>query len=120
MTIQVDVLRDEGCFDLPSWRELLSRDPNRHVFSTPEWHKAWWEEFGGDKDLVLLTMTRDDVLLGVVPLYRASMEGRSVLRFVGGVDLTDYLGPICATDDFEEVATEAGTGASRRLLQDGD
>ncbi len=104
MTIQVDVLRDEGCFDLPAWRELLTRDPNGHVFSTPEWHKAWWEEFGADKDLVLLTMTRDAVLIGIVPLYRASIEGRFVLRFVGGVDLTDYLGPICATDDFEEVA----------------
>lgn len=104
MTLQVDVRRDESCFDLPEWRELLKRDPDGHVFSTPEWHKTWWEEFGAGNDLLLLTMTRDDVLVAIVPLYRASTESRSVLRFIGGVDLTDYLGPICPKADLEEVA----------------
>ena len=104
MSLEVDVRCDESCFDLPQWWGLLERDPNGHIFSTPEWHKVWWEEFGDDKDLFLLTMTRADVLVGIVPLYRASIEGRSVLRFIGGVALTDYLGPICPLEDREDVA----------------
>lgn len=104
MTLEVDVRCDESCFDLPQWWELLGRDPNGHVFSTPEWHKVWWDEFGHGKELFLLTMSRDDVFVAIVPLYRASIVGRSVLRFIGGVDLTDYLGPICSKDDREEVA----------------
>lgn len=105
----VDVLCDEGCFDLPEWRTLLGRDPNRHVFATPEWNRLWWDEFGSDKDLFLMTMRRGDRLVAIVPLYRERDGDALVLRFIGGVDLTDYLGPICSEDDRDEVA-EALTG----------
>ena len=38
MTLDVDVVCDESCFDLPEWRELLARDPDSHVFASPEWN----------------------------------------------------------------------------------
>jgi CelD/BcsL family acetyltransferase involved in cellulose biosynthesis len=105
MTLDVRVDCDEGCFELPQWRELLARDPNRHVFSTPEWNRVWWEEFKGNKDLFLLTMVRgDEDFVAIVPLYRKPEGDRKVLRFMGGIDLTDYLGPICSEDDREDVA----------------
>lgn len=94
----------EECFDLPQWRELLTRDPNRHIFATPEWNRLWWEEFGEGKDLCLLTMMRGREVAAIVPLYRKVEEGRKVLRFIGGIDLTDYLGPICSRDDRRDVA----------------
>jgi CelD/BcsL family acetyltransferase involved in cellulose biosynthesis len=104
MALDVRVECDEGCFDLPQWPELLARDPNRHVFATPEWHKVWWEEFGAGKDLFVLTMHRGDELAAIVPLYRRTVDARRILRFVGGIDLTDYLGPICAREDRDLVA----------------
>jgi CelD/BcsL family acetyltransferase involved in cellulose biosynthesis len=104
MDLSVQVHHDTTCFELPGWRDLLARDPDRHIFGTPEWHRVWWEEFGEGKDLRVVTMTRADDLAAIVPLYRKQEEGRSVLRFVGGIDLTDYLGPICAAVDREEVA----------------
>jgi CelD/BcsL family acetyltransferase involved in cellulose biosynthesis len=104
MTLHVRVDCDEGCFELPQWRELLARDPNRHVFSTPEWNRVWWEEFGSNKDLFLLTMARAEDVVAVVPLYRKTEGDRKILRFMGGIDLTDYLGPICSEADREEVA----------------
>jgi CelD/BcsL family acetyltransferase involved in cellulose biosynthesis len=101
---EVRVDCDESCFDLPEWRELLRRDPSRHVFSSPEWNKLWWQEFGTGRDLLLMTMMRGDEVAAIVPMYRKEEAGRRILRFVGGIDLTDYLGPICSLQDRNAVA----------------
>ncbi|MDP9234226.1 MAG: GNAT family N-acetyltransferase [Actinomycetota bacterium] len=103
-SLDVSVVTDASIFDLPEWRGLLRLDPNRHVFATPEWNRLWWEEFGAGKDLFALTVTRGPEVAGIVPLYRKNEDGRQILRFVGGIDLTDYLGPICSRDDRREVA----------------
>jgi CelD/BcsL family acetyltransferase involved in cellulose biosynthesis len=104
MALDVHIDCDEKCFDLPHWGELLARDPNRHIFATPEWNRLWWEEFGAGNDLFLLTLRRGDDIKAIVPLYRTEENGMKVLRFIGGVELTDYLGPICALEDRSEVA----------------
>ena len=104
MTLAVRVESTPVCFEMREWQTLLGNDPNRHVFSTPQWNRLWWEEFGRDKDLVVLVMRRGADVAAIVPLYRQEEEGRSVLRFVGGIELTDYLGPICAREDRDDVA----------------
>jgi CelD/BcsL family acetyltransferase involved in cellulose biosynthesis len=104
MTLSVTVDCDEGCFDLPEWRQLLERDPNRQLFATPEWNRVWWDEFKESKDLLMLTMRREGNVVAIVPLYRSNEADRKVLRFIGGIDLTDYLGPICSLEDRYDVA----------------
>lgn len=104
MTLDMTLDCDERCFELPQWKEVLARDPDRHIFATPEWNRVWWEEFGGGKDLFLLTFRRAGDLVGLVPLYRKHEGDRKILRFLGGIDLTDYLGPICSLEDRAEVA----------------
>jgi CelD/BcsL family acetyltransferase involved in cellulose biosynthesis len=94
----------EDCFDAPEWRRLLERDPTRHIFATPEWGRTWWEEFKQGKDLFILRAWRQDEVVAVIPLYRKQEKGRPVLRFVGGIDLTDYLGPVCSRADRDDVA----------------
>ena len=101
---EVRVHTTPDAFDLPAWRDLLARDPDRHVFATPEWHRVWWEEFARDKELLVLEMVRDGRTVAIVPLYRKRDGDKKILRFVGGIDLTDYLGPICAPDDRRAVA----------------
>ena len=104
MTLEVGLDCDERCFELPHWRELLASDPNRHIFATPEWNRVWWDEFGAGKDLFILTMRRGDEIVALVPLYRKHDGNFKILRFLGGIDLTDYLGPICSLEDRAEVA----------------
>lgn len=104
MTLEVQLEREQSCFELPEWRSLLEKDPNNHIFSTPEWNRVWWDEFGAGKDLLLLMMRSRDEVIGIVPLYRKAEDGRGILRFVGGIDLTDYLGPVCALGDRDDVA----------------
>ena len=103
MTLELALDCDERCFELPQWKEVLARDPDRHIFATPEWNRVWWEEFGEGKDLFLLTMRRAGDIVGIVPLYRKHETDRKLLRFLGGVELTDYLGPICAVEDRADV-----------------
>lgn len=98
------VIRDPAAFEIPGWRQLAARQPRDHVFSTPDWNRVWWDEFGAGKELLVVTFHRGDELVAIVPLYRKLDRGRAVLRFVGGIDLTDYVGPICAADDQEDVA----------------
>lgn len=103
-TLDIDLACTETCFDLPAWRQLLAGDPDRHIFASPRWNKLWWEEFGGGKDLLLVVMKRGDAVAAVVPLYRKIDGDRKILRFVGGIDLTDYLGPVCSLEDRSDVA----------------
>jgi len=104
MTLQTRIEQTPDAFGIPAWGALMAKDPNASIFTTPEWHRLWWEEFSVGKDLFVLTMTRDDEIVAIVPLYRKEDAGRKVLRFVGGIDLTDYLGPICAAEDRLDVA----------------
>jgi CelD/BcsL family acetyltransferase involved in cellulose biosynthesis len=104
MALETRVHEGPDAFEIPEWRDLLKRDPQRHVFHTPEWHRLWWEEFGEGKDLLVLEMHEGDRTVALVPLYRKRDEGRAILRFVGGIDLTDYLGPICSEEDRHVVA----------------
>jgi CelD/BcsL family acetyltransferase involved in cellulose biosynthesis len=104
MTLETTLGCTEDCFDLPEWKELMKRDPNRHIFSTPEWNKTWWAEFKDDKELYILTMRRDGDIAALVPLYLKREAGKAILRFIGGIDLTDYLGPICSMEDRDPAA----------------
>ena len=91
--MDIKVTDTPDAFDLPEWQDLNNRLVNKHVFSTPEWNKIWWEEFGSDKHLYVLTVI-DDGPVALIPLmWDDTAEGRRV-RFLGGDDLTDYLGPI--------------------------
>ena len=93
----MDVRRTTGsaAFDLPEWSHLAAQDPNRHVFLLPAWGRAWWEEYGAGKELIVLTfLDPEPVGLAALTLDAAPEGGR--LRFLGGDDLTDYMGPLTA------------------------
>ena len=66
------------------------------IFSTWEWNNAWWQHFGGDRDLQLHALrSRDGRLAAVLPLYVWRERGPRVVRFLGHGP-GDELGPIHA------------------------
>jgi len=71
----------------PEWRELLPRSFLRCPFVTPTLLRVWWEEFGGDRELVLLSVRRDQELVGVAPL----MSDDGHLTFAGDTQVCDYM-----------------------------
>jgi CelD/BcsL family acetyltransferase involved in cellulose biosynthesis len=49
-------------------------------------------------------MKRGDEVAGIVPLYRKTVDDRKILRWLGGIDLTDYEGPVCSEQDRDVIA----------------
>ncbi len=74
----------EDVFD--DWEALLPSCSTNTVFVTPVLQKLWWDHFGKEWSLSLLSLRDNDRLIGLAPL--ASKDG--VLSFLGGRDLFDY------------------------------
>jgi len=70
-----------------AWEELLSASTTRHIFFTPQWQKAWWQAFGNDNQLLLLSVQRDSELMGIIPL----MHKGERISFIGNSDVCDYM-----------------------------
>ena len=69
------------------WRQLLTNCANNDIFVTPQWQSAWWQVFGHDYELQLLSIDDGQELVGIAPLKRR--EG--VLSFIGSPDVCDYM-----------------------------
>jgi len=75
----------------PEWEKLLPGSATNTVFLTPRWQRAWWGEFGQDKELLLLSVREGD-RLGIAPLMR---QGKTV-SFIGDTNICDYMDFITA------------------------
>jgi CelD/BcsL family acetyltransferase involved in cellulose biosynthesis len=58
----------------------------------PEWLRAWWDTFGGDADLSILSVRHQNDVIGLAPLQ---LKGGSA-AFVGSADVCDHLDFIVA------------------------
>ena len=70
-----------------AWEELLSASTTSHIFFTPQWQRAWWQAFGDDNQLLLLSVQRDSELMGIIPL----MHKGERISFIGNSDVCDYM-----------------------------
>jgi CelD/BcsL family acetyltransferase involved in cellulose biosynthesis len=83
------------------WNELLESAEAASVFMTWEWNHHWWQHYGKDHSLRIVTVWDNDRLKAVLPLYlQRSRVFRALpivtARFIGtgGDTSPDYLGPI--------------------------
>jgi CelD/BcsL family acetyltransferase involved in cellulose biosynthesis len=83
------------------WRELLGGAALGHVFLSPAWLRAWWEEFGQGSPL-LLTAYQGERLIGVAPFMRRG-EG---LTFAGDPQVCDYMDFALAQDATDRALAE--------------
>ncbi len=76
----------------PEWNALVQESICNSIFITWEWQATWWKHLG-EGELHLLTLRTDDgTLVGIAPLCKvASRVGERVFRWVGCVDVSDYL-----------------------------
>jgi CelD/BcsL family acetyltransferase involved in cellulose biosynthesis len=91
-------------FQRRGWAELVAADPAGTFFHTPAYLKLYWEEFGEQPEHLLLAFAEEDDgrQVGAVAFERIG----EVLRFLGGTEVTDYMGPVGANDSQPEMATE--------------
>jgi CelD/BcsL family acetyltransferase involved in cellulose biosynthesis len=104
--MRTEVHFEEGGFWAlkPEWNDLLRRSGCDTLFLTWEWQSTWWKHLGEGNLLLLGFRHSDDGrLVGIAPLFRKELEGRSVLNMVGCRDVSDYLDLICETGQEEAV-----------------
>jgi CelD/BcsL family acetyltransferase involved in cellulose biosynthesis len=109
------VFSDDGRdFQRRGWDELVRADPAGTFFHTPAYLKLYWEEFGETPDHLLLAFAEEDdgAQVGAAAFERVG----TTLRFLGGTEVTDYMGPVALPERQDSVAKELWTA----LLTRGD
>ncbi|WP_130651133.1 GNAT family N-acetyltransferase [Egicoccus halophilus] len=90
------------------WQQLLDEDPAATLFQGPRYLQAWHEVLGQRVSARVRTLHRDGRLIGVVPEGHERIGTPTgpveVRRFLGGNEVTDYLGPVSRPEDRGDVA----------------
>ncbi len=85
------------------WSTLVTADPAGTFFHTPRFLKLYWEEFGQATPLLLAFGEEDGG--GQVAAVALERIGET-LRFLGGIEVTDYMGPVALPEAQEPFAKE--------------
>jgi len=94
--IEVVFSEDPRDFQRRDWSGLVRADPAGTIFHTPDFLKLYWEEFGQEPEHLLLAFGEDDEG-AQVSAAAFELIGDS-LRFLGGTEVTDYMGPVGAPE----------------------
>ena len=98
--MRIEFSEDPRDFARPDWAELADADPAATFFHRPRYLKLYWEEFGQDADLLLAFADDGGRTVGAAAFERHD----GVLRFLGGTEVTDYMGPVGAPGREDDVA----------------
>jgi len=98
-------------FTRRDWSNLVTADPAGTFFHTPGFLKLYWEEFARTPEHLLLAFAEQDgAQVGAV-----AFEGvGETLRFLGGTEVTDYMGPVASPELADAVAKELLSALARR------
>jgi CelD/BcsL family acetyltransferase involved in cellulose biosynthesis len=97
--VRVELTGDASAFHAKGWGDLVVADPEGTLFHTPAYLKLWWEEFGTGTLLLAFVVDAEGKLVAACPFEVVDGD----LRFMGGFDVTDYMGPV-SLPGLEEVA----------------
>lgn len=103
-SMKIAFSEDGRDFKRRGWEELVEADPTGTFFHTPEYLKLYWEEFGEEPEHLLLAFAEEDdgSQVGAVAFERIG----ETLRFLGGTEVTDFMGPVGLIDHQERFAKE--------------
>ena len=97
--------KDFSDFSEETWNALAEQSIADTPFSRYEYLSEWWKTLGGgewlrqEAELVLVSATENDQLIGIAPLFIAEHDGRRALMLVGSIEISDYLDLIVRADD---------------------
>jgi CelD/BcsL family acetyltransferase involved in cellulose biosynthesis len=99
-------------FQRRDWTDLVRADPGGSFFHLPRYLKLYWEEFGERPEHLLLAFAEDGdgAQVGAVAFERID----DTIRFLGGTEVTDYLGPVALPEAREAMAKELWTALLAR------
>jgi CelD/BcsL family acetyltransferase involved in cellulose biosynthesis len=85
----VEWTSDPTAFTSRDWTSLVHADPEGTFFHTPRYLKLYWEEFGAAHLQIALVREGDETISAAAFDVR-----RGSLSFLGGTEVTDYMGPV--------------------------
>src|SRR5262245_15348580 len=97
--------KDFSEFSAESWNALVEQSITDTPFSRYEYLSEWWQTLGGGEwlpqnpELVLVSATENDQLIGIAPLFIAEYDGQVALMLVGSIEISDYLDLIVRETD---------------------
>jgi CelD/BcsL family acetyltransferase involved in cellulose biosynthesis len=78
-----------------SWNTLAEQSIADTPFSRYEYLSQWWKTLGGGEwqtaELILISATENEQLIGIAPLFIADYDGQRALMLVGSIEISDYL-----------------------------
>lgn len=93
--------RDFSEFSEAAWNALVEQSIADTPFSRHEYLSEWWQTLGGGEwkgeadshppELVLVSATEGEELIGIAPLFIAEYDGQQALMLVGSIEISDYL-----------------------------
>lgn len=112
--MHIELADDPTAFVSRDWTALVRADPTGTFFHTPAYLKLWWEEFGTGSLLLAFAME------GREPIGACAFEVvERKLTFLGGLDVTDYMGPVARPGRERAVAKELVAAVARTPGWDG-
>lgn len=100
LTIQ---LKEESFESLHAeWLDLLEKADDGHVFQSPHWLRTWWDCFGKDATLKLLSIRNGGELIGILPM----MQRGSTLSFIADSEVCDFHDAIVSNAQCREALTQ--------------
>jgi CelD/BcsL family acetyltransferase involved in cellulose biosynthesis len=71
--LQIDVIDDLERFNsiATEWDRLVDRSGVERLFLSHAWLRTWWEAFGANKELHILTVRMAEELVGAAPMIRS-------------------------------------------------
>ena len=95
--------KDFSEFSESTWNALVEQSIADTPFSRHEYLSEWWKTLGGGEwnsaQLVLVSASEEDKLIGIAPLFIAKHEGQDALMLVGSLEISDYLDLIVREQD---------------------
>ena len=89
-----------------SWNALVEQSIADTPFSRHEYLSEWWKTLGGGEwtnvELVLVSATENDQLIGIAPLFLADYDGQRALMLMGSIEISDYLDLIVREQDLQQ------------------
>jgi len=89
-------------FTRRDWTEIARADATATFFQTPRYLKLYWEELGDQAELLLGFAEEEGSTVGAVAFERIG----STIRFLGGTEVTDYMGPVAVPGAEDGMAKE--------------
>jgi CelD/BcsL family acetyltransferase involved in cellulose biosynthesis len=95
--------QDFSDFSEETWNTFVGQSITDTPFSRYEYLSQWWKTLGGGEwknaELVLISATENDQLIGIAPLFITEYDGQRALLLLGSIEISDYLDLIVRAED---------------------